>query len=618
MSVTITVNSGGTRTSVVQVNGTSGAVAAANAALGYKQDAETAAESAAEQVALAAAEKSAAQTAKTGAETAQGLAEDARDAAQGSAAAAALFDGPWVDDVAALQADTALTYSAGNGNVSAGDIVRTRAEGFSYEVVASGATDQHLTTAGGVKVKVLPDGRGAISAAALGVDKTGATDCSAAINGVVGDVSEVVFPAGTYFCQLVLGASIALRGAGEGLTVLTSEALTGGTTLTTTADLTLRDLTVKCHPTSASAKTLSHATSAHVQAEHVTFTGANHSLATHVSGTALYRHCTVISGASPNSLGALCHSPGAVFRACHFEGGRTIEAKDSKFYRCTVEATDNAVHIPDGALGNDGLPNGFSGVSEWYDCRLESEGTGITCGNAGYPKLRRCTVLAGTVSSGKQAFYARSQSTLDAEDCEFVASNSGTGVSFSDLTGPGGIARAGESVLKRCRIEGDFTSLAIPATSDTYPAAIGNVRLVDCDVIGGDDEISPKTSFYYIFETEQYLDYADAVVFDADNITKRFRFKKDGMKVSVYGSDAAKTGCHLSHLDAITGLPHPDGMKIQLRYGGTSSRFVTFATGATDDGGAMYFADDASTLTTGQQKSFLFFLDGTSWRQADG
>jgi hypothetical protein len=51
----------------------------------------------------------------------------------------------WFKDVAALLADTGLVATTG-------DILRTRAEGFSYEVAASGATDQHATTAGGVKL----------------------------------------------------------------------------------------------------------------------------------------------------------------------------------------------------------------------------------------------------------------------------------------------------------------------------------------------------------------------------------------------------------------------------------------------------------------------------------
>jgi hypothetical protein len=60
-------------------------------------------------------------------------------------------------DVPTLLADETLTYTAGQiSTVTAGDIVRTRAEGFSYEVAASDATDHHVTTAGGVKLYVVP------------------------------------------------------------------------------------------------------------------------------------------------------------------------------------------------------------------------------------------------------------------------------------------------------------------------------------------------------------------------------------------------------------------------------------------------------------------------------
>jgi len=80
-------------------------------------------------------------------------AEQAAADAATSAAAAALYDGKWFDSVSALQADTALTYSgSGAGRVDPGDYAQTRAEQFTYQVAASGVTDQHITTAGGVKL----------------------------------------------------------------------------------------------------------------------------------------------------------------------------------------------------------------------------------------------------------------------------------------------------------------------------------------------------------------------------------------------------------------------------------------------------------------------------------
>lgn len=98
--------------------------------------------------------------------------------AAASAAQAALYDGPWLDTVSALIADTSLTYTpAQPSTVSAGDYVRTRAEGFAYQVAASGAVDQHVTTAGGVKLYVLPGADGWAHLDAFGATRDG-TDCS--------------------------------------------------------------------------------------------------------------------------------------------------------------------------------------------------------------------------------------------------------------------------------------------------------------------------------------------------------------------------------------------------------------------------------------------------------
>lgn len=79
-----------------------------------------------------------------------------RTAAAASASQAALYDGPWLDDVATLLADTSLTYTAGSpSSVTAGDYVRTRADGFAYEVLGPDSTLQNVTTAGGVKLRLV-------------------------------------------------------------------------------------------------------------------------------------------------------------------------------------------------------------------------------------------------------------------------------------------------------------------------------------------------------------------------------------------------------------------------------------------------------------------------------
>jgi len=86
-----------------------------------------------------------------------------------------------VQDVASLLANTSLTYSAGSINtVTAGDILQTRAENFSYQVAASGAANQHLTTAGGVKLYSLN-----LNVQAFGAVGDGVTNDTAAIQNAI-------------------------------------------------------------------------------------------------------------------------------------------------------------------------------------------------------------------------------------------------------------------------------------------------------------------------------------------------------------------------------------------------------------------------------------------------
>lgn len=129
---------------------------------------------------------------------------DAAENVDISAAQAALYDGPWLGTVGLLLADTTLTYTPSTpSTVAAGGYVRTRAEGFSYRVAASTATDHHVVTAGGVKLYVQPGTRGH-NAKAFGVIGDGTTDDSAAmqmaINACFNAGVTLFVPAGDYYC----------------------------------------------------------------------------------------------------------------------------------------------------------------------------------------------------------------------------------------------------------------------------------------------------------------------------------------------------------------------------------------------------------------------------------
>jgi hypothetical protein len=142
-------------------------------------------------------------------DTAIDAAKDAADAAQNQ------INRQWLDDVATLLADAALTYtSAQPGTVVAGDIVRTREEGFAYEVAASGATDHHVTTACGVKLYV-QEGSDGYNLRAFGCALDGATNDSAAfavaINAALAGGRQVIHPGG----DLLLSTAVSFTYAGD-------------------------------------------------------------------------------------------------------------------------------------------------------------------------------------------------------------------------------------------------------------------------------------------------------------------------------------------------------------------------------------------------------------------
>ena len=87
-------------------------------------------------------------------------------------------------NVDALLANTQVTYGSGANQVVAGNIIRTLAEGFAYRVAASSASDHHVTTAGGLKLYVLPGDNG-FNVRAFGAKGDNITDDTAAFNAAV-------------------------------------------------------------------------------------------------------------------------------------------------------------------------------------------------------------------------------------------------------------------------------------------------------------------------------------------------------------------------------------------------------------------------------------------------
>lgn len=128
-----------------------------------------------------------------------------------------------VRDVATLLADVQFTYAANVPNtvqVFAGEILRTLAEGFAYEVAPAAATNQNVTTAGGVKLYVQAVATG-LSVAAFGAVGDGVTDDTAAIQNAINSAraangGSVLLPAGSYVCSSTITLKQGVNLVGEG------------------------------------------------------------------------------------------------------------------------------------------------------------------------------------------------------------------------------------------------------------------------------------------------------------------------------------------------------------------------------------------------------------------
>lgn len=144
--------------------------------------------------------------------------EAALAAAEAAAAQAALYEGFWLDDAPAIFADSTLTYADGSpSTVAEGNYVRTRKESFSYTVAASDATDEHVTTAGGVKLYVNKNSDGSYNVLAFGAEGDGTADDTAAL-AVAGALPGVhIIPPG-YECRItaevVWTAGCTVKGGG--------------------------------------------------------------------------------------------------------------------------------------------------------------------------------------------------------------------------------------------------------------------------------------------------------------------------------------------------------------------------------------------------------------------
>lgn len=136
----------------------------------------------------------------------------------------------------ALLSDVVLSYTpTGNQLLVTTGMPIITSDLFAYTVAASGASDHHVTTAGGVKLYILPGDEG-YNAKARGAVGDGVADDTAAIQFVF-SMGWGVIPAGTYrvTSSITYGSNTRVVGAGRSETIIRSEVI-GGSLFRPTGD----------------------------------------------------------------------------------------------------------------------------------------------------------------------------------------------------------------------------------------------------------------------------------------------------------------------------------------------------------------------------------------------
>lgn len=130
--------------------------------------------------------------------------------------------------------------------------------GFRYEEAASGATDQHVTTAGGVKLYVLAGEDGGYNVKAFGAIGDGSENDTTAIQKAINSAGgnsgvKVIFPIGTYNIDSVirLKRETVLKGAGRAITTIVQTSDVSAFEMNETTDgqlvygIVIEDLTIE-------------------------------------------------------------------------------------------------------------------------------------------------------------------------------------------------------------------------------------------------------------------------------------------------------------------------------------------------------------------------------------
>lgn len=198
-------------------------------------------------------------------------------------------------NVAQLLADTSMGYASSAARVVAAG-TKVQAAMHLYDVAASGASDHHVTTAGGVKLYVLPGDDGVYPAPAFGSTQAA---LSAALNVAAG--ATVALISAWAPTSSVTMSTASVRVIGRGGSIAGTSAVSSFVLRVNAANVVLEDFAASVDNTTADVISLGAGLAAGFRARRLTVTGGNYGMSP-ISNTDIWIDGCSVSGAAQSPI----------------------------------------------------------------------------------------------------------------------------------------------------------------------------------------------------------------------------------------------------------------------------------------------------------------------------
>jgi hypothetical protein len=475
-----------------------------------------------------------------------------------------------VSDVASLLANTTLTYTAGsNDTVTVGNIIQTRAENFSYQVVASGATNQSITTAGGVKLYSLTANVQAFGAVGDGVTDDYAAFLAASTYCNDNDVHSLLIPPASYHLSEPWfvpngGNFVPCRTVADGAVV--------DNTVIATNCAGISGLTVNGAPDAGFVFTRGQG------AYHEYLVAKNCGSYGFYLGVSSRQYLTVASSAG-------------------FQVGETVTGASSGKNGVVERITGNVIRL---IKCNMGGTAGFFTVAETVTGGTSGASTTISSLSnpygVNYQVTRATFNQLSSVTNGNKGFYWDGTATTDRSFMNATTwispasvSNGGDGWVVSPFTGPGGSSENNYNTFLNINIEGNGGK-SLVASNGRQNTYIGGHFV---DIVGG-ESVAITDAFNFIFGG-RYI--------GSQNLS--------GVSFSYYNSDVGSIKSTISGVDSFS-TDNLDAANEPLFYKGWSilpSSLLTY-TPAGDNLNNHTLAINMSDFTTSNYVNMRVFIGG--------